>query len=76
MDDAQMAKLVGESNVTMLKTLIDGRSTFEGYSQSLANTNTAYEQMAINNDNFEGAVTKLKSAWDALMITLGQSGVL
>lgn len=76
LSDAEVAKMVGESNVTMLKSLIEGRSTFDGYTQSLAGTNTAYEQMTINNDNFEGAVTRLKSAWDALLITLGQSGVL
>lgn len=76
LSDAEIAKMVGESNVTMLKSLIEGRSTFDGYTQSLAGTNTAYEQMTINNDNFEGAVTRLKSAWDALLITLGQSGVL
>lgn len=76
MSDAEIAKLVGESNVTMLKSLIEARSTFDGYTQSLAGTNTAFEQMATNNDNFEGAVTRLKSAWDALLITLGQSGVL
>ena len=76
LSDAEIAKMVGESNVTMLKSLIEGRSTFDSYTQSLAGTNTAYEQMTINNDNFEGAVTRLKSAWDALLITLGQSGVL
>ena len=76
MTDSQIKDLVGESNVTMLKSLIEAKDTFAGYTQSLAGTNTAYEQMAINNDNFEGAVTKLKSAWDALLITLGQSGVL
>lgn len=76
LSDAEIAKMVGESNVTMLKSLIEAKDTFAGYTQSLAGTNTAYEQMAINNDNFEGATTRLKSAWDALMITLGQSGVL
>lgn len=76
MTDSQIKDLVGESNVTMLKSLIEAKDTFAGYTQSLAGTNTAFEQMTINNDNFEGAVTKLKSAWDALMITLGQSGVL
>ena len=76
MTDSQIKDLVGESNVTMLKSLIEAKDTFAGYTQSLAGTNTAFEQMAINNDNFEGAVTKLKSAWDALLITLGQSGVL
>nr|DAT69149.1 MAG TPA: hypothetical protein [Caudoviricetes sp.] len=76
MTDSQIKDLVGESNVTMLKSLIEAKDTFAGYTQSLAGTNTAFEQMATNNDNFEGAVTKLKSAWDALLITLGQSGVL
>lgn len=76
MTDSQIKDLVGESNVTMLKSLIEAKDTFAGYTQSLAGTNTAFEQMTINNDNFEGAVTKLKSAWDALLITLGQSGVL
>ena len=76
MTDSQIKDLVGESNVTMLKSLIEAKDTFAGYTQSLAGTNTAFEQMAINNDNFEGAVNKLKSAWDALLITLGQSGVL
>lgn len=76
MTDSQIKDLVGESNVTMLKSLIAAKDTFAGYTQSLAGTNTAFEQMTINNDNFEGAVTKLKSAWDALLITLGQSGVL
>lgn len=73
MSDAEMAKLVGESNVTMLKTLIDGKATFTGYAQSLKGTNTAYEQMAINNDNWDGKVAHLKNTWDAFLITLGQS---
>ena len=76
LDDAAIKDLVGESNVTMLKTLIEGKDTFNAYADSLAGTNTAFEQMAINNDNFEGAVTKLSSAWEAFLITLGQSGVL
>lgn len=76
LDDVAIKNLVGESNITMLKSLIEAKDTFAGYTQSLAGTNTAYEQMAINNDNFEGATTRLKSAWDALLITLGQSGIM
>ena len=76
LDDAAIKDLVGESNVSMLKTLIEGKDTFNAYTDSLAGTNTAFEQMAINNDNFEGAVTKLSSAWEAFLITLGQSGIL
>lgn len=76
MDDVAIKNLVGESNVTMLKSLIEAKDTFAGYTQSLAGTNTAFEQMATNTDNFEGAVDKIKSAWDAFLITLGQSGVM
>ncbi len=76
LDDAAIKGLVGESNVTMLKTLIDGRSTFDSYTESLAGTNTAYEQMATNNDNFAGSVARMKSMWEVFLITLGQSGIM
>jgi len=76
MDDVAIKDLVGESNVTMLKTLMQGKDQFASYTQSLQGTNTAFEQMEINNNNMEGAITKLKSAWDAFLITLGQSGII
>lgn len=76
MDDVAIKNLVGESNVTMLKSLIEAKDTFAGYTQSLAGTNTAYEQMATNTDNLEGAVDRIKSAWEAFLITLGYSGVM
>lgn len=74
--DAQMKEMVGASQITMLKTLIDGRQTFQDYQKSLVGTNTAYEQMETNNDNLEGTIRKLKSSWDALMISLGQSALI
>ena len=76
MDDVTMKQLVGESNITMLKSLIDAREQFDEYSKSLKGTNTAFEQMATNQKGFEGAITKMKSAWDAFLLTLGQSGVM
>lgn len=76
LSDVEITKLVGESNVTMLKTLMQGKDQFASYTQSLQGTNTAFEQMEINNSNMEGAITKLKSAWDAFLITLGQSGLI
>lgn len=76
LSDVEITKLVGESNVTMLKTLMQGKDQFASYTQSLQGTNTAFEQMEINNNNMEGAITKLKSAWDAFLITLGQSGLI
>lgn len=76
MDDIQMKNLVGDSNITMLKTLIEAKDTFKGFESSLAGTNTAYEQMAINTDNLDGTIGGLKSNWEALLLTLGESEII
>lgn len=76
LNDAELKKLVGESNITMVKTLIQTKDQFAAYSQSLAGTNTAQEQFATNTDNLEGAIQKLKNTWDAFLLTLGQSGII
>lgn len=76
MDDIQMKNLVGASNITMLKTMIEAKDTFKGFESSLAGTNTAYEQMAINTDNLDGTIEGLKSNWEALLLTLGESEII
>lgn len=76
MNDIQMKNLVGASNITMLKTLIEAKDTFKGFESSLAGTNTAYEQMAINTDNLDGTIGGLKSNWEALLLTLGESDII
>ena len=76
MDDIQMKNLVGASNITMLKTLIEAKDTFKGFESSLAGTNTAYEQMAINTDNLDGTIGGLKANWEALLLTLGESDII
>ena len=74
--DAQMKDLVGASQITMLQALIDGKEQYKDFTKTLKGTNTAYEMMQQNNDNLEGTITKLKSSWDALMISLGQSALI
>ena len=74
--DAQMKNMVGASQISMLKALIDGKEQYKDFTQTLKGTNTAYEMMQQNNDNLEGTITKLKSSWDALMISLGQSALI
>ena len=76
MDDVTMKNLVGESNITMLKSLIQAREQFDSYSESLRGTNTAFEQMEINGKGFSGAIGKMKSAWEAFLLTFGQSGIM
>ena len=74
--DAQMKNMVGASQISMLKALIDGKEQYKDFTQTLKGTNTAYEMMQQNNDNLEGTLTKFKSSWDALMISLGQSALI
>ena len=76
LSDAQMKELVGASQITMLQALIDGKEQYKEFTKSLVGTNTAYEMMQQNNDNLEGTINKLKSSWDAFMITLGQSSFI
>lgn len=76
MTDAELKQLVGASNIDMIKSLMQGQEAFNSYSQSLAGTSTAFDQMQTNNDNLQGAMTKLKSAWDAFLLTLGQSAII
>lgn len=72
----QLSKMVGEANITMIKTMIDGKAAFDGFSTSLVGTNSAVESAQIKSDNFSGAIDKLKASWDAFLITLGQSGII
>ena len=74
MTDAEMVKLVGASNIGMLKTLLQSKDQYVAYTQTLQGTNTAYEQMETNMDNMEGAQSRLSASWDALLTKLGQSG--
>lgn len=76
LSDAQMKELVGASQISMLQALIDGKEQYKDFTKTLKDTNTAYEMMQQNNDNLEGTITKLKSSWDALMISLGQSALI
>ena len=76
LSDAQMKNMVGASQISMLKALIEGKEQYKDFTQTLKGTNTAYEMMQQNNDNLEGTLTKLKSSWDALMISLGQSALI
>lgn len=72
----QLTKMVGEANITMIKTMIEGKSTFDNFSSSLGGTNAAVDAFQTKTDNFSGAIDRLKANWDAFLITLGQSGII
>lgn len=76
MSNEELCKMVGESNITMIKTMMDGKTAFDNFSTSLSGTNAAVDSFKTKTDNFSGAVDKMKASWDAFLITLGQSGLL
>lgn len=76
MDDAKMKDLVGESNITMLKALINNRDAIKGYQSTLVGTQTAQEQMATNTDNLETSFKSLGVQCENMFITLGQTGII
>ena len=70
---SEKLKLFGESNLTAAETLIQNRDGLKEMTDAVTGTNTAYEQMDTKSGTLEGTINKLKSSWDALMITLGES---
>ena len=46
--------MVGASQISMLKTLIDGKEQYKDFTQTLKGTNTAYEMMQQNGEQATG----------------------
>lgn len=72
----QLSKMVGESNITMIKAMIEGKGAFDDFAVSLSGTNAAVDAWQMKTDNMAGKIDKLKASWDAFLITLGQSGLI
>ena len=75
LSDAEMMKIVGQSNLAMLKTMIDSRGAVESYSKSLAGTNTAAEQFEKNHQGIKAALNTFTSQFQAMLLTIGGSSV-
>jgi TP901 family phage tail tape measure protein len=71
---AEMTKMFGKENVVAAGILIETRGRIEELNGAITNTNTAYEQAAINTDNLQGSLDNLKSGWSSLLISLSQGG--
>ena len=69
----EKVKLFGQSSLLAANTLIQQREAFKEMTKEVTGTNTAYEQMATKGGSLEATWNKLKSSWDALMVTMGQS---
>ena len=77
MDATELTKMFGKESVTAAIAILQERDAFEQLRTGITNTNTAYEQAQINNDNLAGSVDKLKSTWGAFINTMaGSNGII
>lgn len=70
---AEMIKLFGDAGYIAADALIKQREEFKNLTDEISGTETAYEQMSINNDNLAGSFNKLKSQFEALILDFGKS---
>lgn len=76
LSNEQLSKMVGESNIVMVKSMIEARDSFNSFDESLRGTNAAVDSWQMKTDNMAAKIDKLKAVWDAFLITLGQSGLI
>ena len=76
LSNEQLSKMVGESNIVMVKSMVEARDSFASFDESLRGTNAAVDAWQMKTDNMAGKIDKLKATWDAFLITLGQSGLI
>lgn len=77
MDATELTKMFGKESVTAAIAILQERDAFEQLRTGITNTNTAYEQAQINNDNLAGSIDKLKSTWGAFINTMaGSNGII
>ncbi|ECK4621652.1 phage tail tape measure protein [Salmonella enterica] len=71
---AQAVKLFGVENITAASILVDNRSKLDELTTALTGTQTAHEQAAIRVNNLNGDLMGLTSAFEGLILKIGQSG--
>lgn len=77
MNATEMTKMFGKESVTAALALVAEKDKFIELTGAITDTNTAFEQQKINNDNVAGSVKGLQSAWEGFVLSVNQSnGVL
>lgn len=70
---AQAVKLFGVENINAASVLVENRSKLDALTQALTGTQTAHEQAAIRVNNLNGDIMGLTSAFEGMIIKVGQS---
>ncbi|WP_394514973.1 phage tail tape measure protein [Pantoea sp. SGAir0215] len=71
---AQAVKLFGVENINAASILTSNRGKLDELTKSLTGTQTAHEQAAVRVNNLNGDLMGLTSAFEGLIIKVGQSG--
>jgi TP901 family phage tail tape measure protein len=76
-DQNALLKIFGKENVVAGQTILGNINKFDTLTKAVTGTNTAYEQQSINNDNLDGDLKKLGSAWEGVTLSMeGGSSIL
>jgi TP901 family phage tail tape measure protein len=68
-DQTALLRVFGKENIVVGQTLLQNVDHFEKLTTAVTGTNTAYVQAKINNDNLDGDLKKLSSAWEGLTLS-------
>ena len=71
----KLAKIFGKDQAGIALALIQNRDTLVDLTEKMTGTNTAFEQAAIRTDTLGERTKALKSAWDGLILSIGNTQV-
>lgn len=72
LDTAALVKMFGVENINAANAMIANAQTVKEFESAMTGTQTAYEQAAINSDNYAGATKRMQTALGVLRIELGE----
>lgn len=72
-DQNALVKVFGRENIVAGQTILNNIDKFDSLTKAVTGTNTAYEQQAINNDNLDGDLKKMGTAWEGLTLSMDGS---
>ncbi len=74
---AESAKLFGLENVVAGNILVENREKLQVYTEAVTDTNIAYEQQETRTNTVKGALDRLKSAYEGVLLTISNnSGII
>lgn len=73
-DSTAMMQIFGKENIVAASSILNNVDKVQELTDAVTGTNTAYEQQRINNDNLDGDLKSLSSAWEGFTLSVGGAG--